>query len=148
MTHARHGIALQEAAAGGDDEDTGMEHAAFGLTVLGLIVGVLFRLRGLLVIVSLLLIASIAFAITHDYGFLKTVFTVFAAQTVFQASYFVGLVTLAVFERFVGRGASAEAQPSVDRDRRSAPVPLTVFGIQNRTRRSPHLFARGIAQDQ
>src|SRR5215475_16204705 len=96
----------------GDDGDTGMEHAAIGLTVLGLIVGVLFQLRGLLVIVSLLFIASIAFAITHDYGFLKTVFTVFAAQTVFQASYFMGLVTLAVFDRLFGRGASAEAQPT------------------------------------
>src|SRR5215467_11823059 len=131
MTHVRHGIALQEAAAGGDDEDTGMEHAAFGLTVVGLIVGVVFRLRGLLVIVSLLLIASIAFAITHEYGFLKTVFTVFAAQVVFQASYFMGLVTLAVFDRTFGRGASAEAQASGDRDRRSTPLPLTVFGIPN-----------------
>ena len=41
-------------SGGGDDEDTGMEHAAFGLTVLGLIVGVLVQLRGLLVILSLL----------------------------------------------------------------------------------------------
>jgi len=125
-----------------------MGHAAIGLAVLGLIVGFSFRLRGLLSIVTLLFIASIVFAITHEFGFLKTVFTVFAAQTVFQASYFVGLMILAGFDRHFGRGASGEAQPSVDRDRRSAPVPLTVFGIQNRTRRSPHLFARGIAQDQ
>jgi len=91
-----------------------MEHAAFGLPVLGLIVGVLFRLRGLLVIVSLLLIASIAFAITHEYGFLKTVFTIFPAEAVFQTSY-MGQ-TLAVFDRPFGRGASAKAKPSGDRD--------------------------------
>ena len=36
------------------DDDTGMEHAAIGLTVLGLIVGVLVQLRGLPVILSLL----------------------------------------------------------------------------------------------
>ena len=125
-----------------------MEHAAIALAVLGLIVGILFQLRGLLSIVPLLFIASIAFAITNEYGLLKTVFTVFAAQTVFQASYFMGLVSLAVFDRLFGRGASAEAQPTGDGDRRSAPVPLTAFGIQNRTRCSPHLFARGIAQDQ
>ena len=128
------------------DDDTGMERAAIGLTVLGLIVGVLVQLRGLLVILSLLCIASIAFAITHEHGFLKTVLTVFAAQAVFQTSYFIGLVTLAVFDRPFGRGGSAKAKPSGDR--RSAPVPLTVFGIPNRTRRSPHLFARGIAQDR
>jgi hypothetical protein len=105
-----------------------MEQAAIGLAVLGLIVGTLFHLRGLLSIVLLLFIASIAFAITREYGFLKTVFTVFAAQTVFQASYFMGFVSLAVFDRLFG-GASAEAQPSVDRDRPSTPVPLTAFGI-------------------
>jgi hypothetical protein len=55
--------------------------AAIGLAVLGLIAGILFQLRGLLWIVPLLFIASIGFAITREYGFLKTVFTVFAAQT-------------------------------------------------------------------
>ena len=124
-----------------------MEHAAIALAVLGLIVGISFQLRGLLSIVPLLFIASIAFAITHEYGLLKTVFTVFAAQTVFQTSYFMGQ-TLAVFDRPFGRGASAEAKSSGDGNRRSAPVPLTVFGIPNRTRRSPHLFAQGIAQDR
>ena len=103
--------------------------AAIGLAVLGLIAGILFQLRGLLWIVPLLFIASIGFVITREYGFLKTVFTVFAAQTVFQASYFVGLVSLAVFDRLFGRGASAETQPTGDGDRRSAPVPLTAFGI-------------------
>jgi hypothetical protein len=82
--------------------------AAIGLAVLGLIAGILFQLRGLLWIVPLLFIASIGFVITREYGFLKTVFTVFAAQTVFQASYFVGLVSLAVFDRLFSRGASAE----------------------------------------
>ena len=106
-----------------------MEQAAIGLAVLGLIVGTLFHLRGLLSIVLLLFIASIAFAITREYGFLKTVFTVFAAQTVFQASYFMGFVSLAVFDRLFGRGASAEDQLFVDHDRPSTPVPLTVFGI-------------------
>jgi hypothetical protein len=125
-----------------------MEHAAVGLAGLGLVVGILFQLRGLLSIVPLLFIASIAFAITHEYGFLKTVFTVFAAQTIFQLSYFMGLVILAIFNRHFGPGTPAAAQSSVDGDRRSAPVPLTVFGIPNRTRRSPHLFARGIAQDR
>jgi hypothetical protein len=106
-----------------------MEHAAIGLAVLGLIVGALFHLRGLLSIVLLLFIASIAFAITREYGFLKAVFTVFAAQTGFQASYFMGFLSLVVFDRLFGRGASAEAKTSVDRDRPSTPVPLIVFGI-------------------
>jgi hypothetical protein len=97
-----------------------MEHAAIGLAVSGLTVGILFQLRGLLSIVPLLFIASIAFAITREYGFLKTVFTVFAAQTVFQASYFIGLVSLAVFDRLFGRGASPEAQPTGER----SPTPL------------------------
>ena len=103
--------------------------AAIGLAVLGLIAGILFQLRGLLWFVPLLFIASIGFAITREYGFLKTVFTVFAAQTVFQASYFMGLVSLAVFDRLFAPSASAETQPTGDGDRRSAPMPLTAFGI-------------------
>ena len=74
-----------------------MEYAAIALAVSGLITGIMFRLRVLLTFVALLFLGSIAVAVDSGFGFLKTLLTILAAQTILQTSYFVGLVVAAIF---------------------------------------------------
>jgi hypothetical protein len=73
-----------------------MVDAAIALAVLGFAVGVVFRLKTLLPILGLLLIVSIAFSLAHGFTFLDAVLTVMAAQSIVQASYFLGLVVRAL----------------------------------------------------
>jgi hypothetical protein len=77
--------------------DIPMENAAIALTILGFAVGVVFRLKTLLPILALLLIASTIFSVTHQFTFLDTALTIMAAQSLVQAGYFLGLVVRAVF---------------------------------------------------
>jgi ABC-type iron transport system FetAB permease component len=78
-------------------EDIQMENAAIALAILGFAMGVVFRLKTLLPILALLLIASMIFSLTHHFTFLDTALTVMAAQSLVQAGYFLGLVVRAVF---------------------------------------------------
>jgi hypothetical protein len=55
----------------------------------------MFRLRVLLMLVPVLLVVTIAVAIDQKYGFLYAALMVLVAQTILQASYFVGLVLAA-----------------------------------------------------
>lgn len=75
----------------------GMAYAAIGLSILGFAVGVMFRLKILLLLVGLLVPVAIIFSLGHGFGFLDTVVTVIAAEAIIQSGYFLGLVARAVF---------------------------------------------------
>jgi hypothetical protein len=72
-----------------------MEGAIIALAILGFAVGVLFRLKILLAILALLLLASIAFSLACGFSFLGTALTIIVVQSVVQGSYFVGLLVRA-----------------------------------------------------
>jgi hypothetical protein len=76
-----------------------MGDAAIALAILGFAVGVVFRLKILLSILGLLLVASIVFSLTRGYTFVDTALTITAVQCIVQASYFLGLVVRAVVFR-------------------------------------------------
>lgn len=74
-----------------------MEYAAIALAILGVAIGILFRLKVLLPIIGLLLVASIAFSLIFGYRFLDAASTIMVAQTILQGGYFLGLVIRAFF---------------------------------------------------
>jgi hypothetical protein len=73
-----------------------MGNAAIALAILGFAIGTVFRLRILLSVLALLLVASVAFAISRGSSFLNTALIIMAAQSIVQGSYFLGLVARAV----------------------------------------------------
>jgi hypothetical protein len=74
-----------------------MEYAAIALAILGVAIGAMFRLKTLLPIIALLLVACVAFSLTHGFSFLDTALTVITAQAILQGSYFLGLAIRAIF---------------------------------------------------
>jgi len=124
-----------------------MGYAAIALAIMGLITGVMFRIRVLLLIVALLLLVSVVVAVSSGFSFLNTALTILIAQTILQASYFLGLVAAELLRRVLARGASRDVTPPSDRHERSADEDhFRASDILSRMRRSPHLFAPGIAQ--
>jgi hypothetical protein len=73
-----------------------MVDAAIALAILGLAVGVAFRLKVLLPILALLLTASVLFSLVRGSTFLDTALTIMAVQSIVQGGYFLGLVARAV----------------------------------------------------
>lgn len=73
-----------------------MGFAAIALVVIGFAVGAVFRLKTLLSILALVLLVTIVFSLTRGFTFLDTALTIMAAQSIVQASYFLGLVVRAV----------------------------------------------------
>jgi hypothetical protein len=73
-----------------------MGSAAIALVILGFAVGAVFRLKILLSILALVLVITIVFSLTRGFTFLDTALTIMAAQSIVQASYFLGLVARAV----------------------------------------------------
>ncbi len=73
-----------------------MEYAAIILAILGLAIGLAFRLKVLLPILALLLVGSAAFAIARGLDLADTALVVFAAQAAIQFGYFVGIVVRSV----------------------------------------------------
>jgi len=69
-----------------------MAYAAIALAITGFVVGVMFRFRVLLPILLGLLLVSIAFSFSREFGFFGLVWTVMVAQAIVQASYFLGLL--------------------------------------------------------
>ena len=129
--------------------DVGMGYMAIVLAIVGLVTGLMFRTRILLAIVALLLLVSVGFAVSSGYSFLNTALTVLIAQTILQASYFLGLVVAASFHRLVPRHGSVDAAQPIGLERALAgEEPAMVFDTPSKTSHLPHLFARGIAQDQ
>lgn len=76
-----------------------MGYAALSLAVLGFAIGAVFRLKILVSVLALMLIASIVFALARGFSFLDTALTIMVVQTILQGSYFLGLVTRAFFAR-------------------------------------------------
>jgi hypothetical protein len=75
-----------------------MEDAAIALAILGVAVGMVFRLKVLLSILALLLVVSIVLSIARGFTFLDTALTIIAVQGIVQASYVLGLVIRAVLD--------------------------------------------------
>jgi hypothetical protein len=69
-----------------------MEDAAIALAISGFAVGTAFRLKVLLLVLALLLVASIVFSVSWGFGFLDAALTIMAVQGIVQGSYFLGLV--------------------------------------------------------
>jgi hypothetical protein len=75
--------------------DIGMGDAVIALAILGFAVGVVFRLKILLSILGLLLVATVVFSLARGFTFLDTALTIMAVQSIVQASYFLGLLARA-----------------------------------------------------
>jgi hypothetical protein len=73
-----------------------MGNAVIALAIVGFAVGVMFRLKILLSILGLLLIASIILSLARGLSFPDTALTIMAVQCIVQSSYFLGLVVRAV----------------------------------------------------
>ncbi len=87
------------AAAGADltgEGDIEMTDAAIALAILGLAVGALFRLKVLLSVVALVLVASVVVSLSRGFTFQGAALTIMTAQFIVQGSYFLGLVVRAV----------------------------------------------------
>jgi hypothetical protein len=74
-----------------------MEDAAIALAIFGFAVGMMFRLKILILVVALLLVVSVLFSIARGFTIVETTLTILVAQSVVQGSYFLGLVARAVF---------------------------------------------------
>jgi hypothetical protein len=74
-----------------------MEYAATALAILGVAAGVAFRVKVLLPIIGVVLLASIIFSLATGFGFMDTAITVLMAQATLQGSYFLGLLIRAIF---------------------------------------------------
>jgi hypothetical protein len=72
-----------------------MGYAALALALAGFAVGIVFRLKILLLVIALLLLVSILFSIGSEFTFLDTLVTIMAVQTIVQGSFFLGLVARA-----------------------------------------------------
>ena len=73
-----------------------MGYATITLAIMGIAVGAIFRLKVLLAVLAILLLASILVSVGRGLNFLDTALTIMVVQTVVQAGYFVGLVARAV----------------------------------------------------
>ena len=73
-----------------------MVYAAIALALVGVAVGLMFRLKILLPVLGLLLVVSVLFSLERGFDFLDTALTIMVVQTILQASYFLGLVIRAV----------------------------------------------------
>jgi hypothetical protein len=116
-----------------------MGYAAIALAILGISVGVVFRLKILLAILALLLVVSIVFSFSRSFNFLDTALMIMVVQTVIQCSYFLGLVISATFIA-AHRGPSSDITP-LDHN-------LIPFYNPNKTFRWPRLSAQGTEIDR
>ena len=74
-----------------------MEYATTALAILGVAAGLAFRVKVLLPIIGVVLLASIIFSLATGFGFMDTAITVLMAQATLQGSYFLGLLIRAIF---------------------------------------------------
>lgn len=65
-----------------------MAYLAIGLALAGFLIGLRFRLVGLLQALALVLLLTIGTCIGLGYGFTRTIVVVFAAQAAIQVGYF------------------------------------------------------------
>ncbi len=69
-----------------------MEYTAIALAILGLALGLAFRLKVLLLVLSLLVIISAIVAIAEGWSFPTKLLAIMSVQTIVQISYFVGIL--------------------------------------------------------
>jgi hypothetical protein len=69
-----------------------MGFAAVALAIVGFAVGTMFRIRVLLPILLLLLIASIVVSVVRGFSILEAALVVFLVQIIVQVSYFLGVI--------------------------------------------------------
>ena len=69
-----------------------MTDAAIALAILGLAVGAFFRLKVLLSVVALVLVASVVVSLSRGFTFQGAALTIMTAQFIVQGSYFLGLL--------------------------------------------------------
>jgi hypothetical protein len=74
-----------------------MGYAALALAIMGFVLGVRFRMKVLLPILLLLLLASIVLSIARGLPVVDAVLMVFLVQATVQWSYFLGLVARGFF---------------------------------------------------
>ena len=74
-----------------------MEYATTALAILGVAAGLAFRVKVLLPMIGVILLASIMFSLATGFGFMDTALTVLMAQATLQGSYFLGLLIRAIF---------------------------------------------------
>jgi hypothetical protein len=74
-----------------------MGYAAIALATLGFSVGVVFRLKMLLLVLVVLLVGSIGFSLANNFTVLKTTLTIVIAQGTFQGGYFLAMLARAAF---------------------------------------------------
>jgi hypothetical protein len=120
-----------------------MVYSAIALATAGFVVGGVFRFRVLLILVGVLLLVSIAFSFGHGFSFLETALTILVAQTIFQGTYFIGLVARSFFYRTdEGRAPALRPPQDVPGDRSN----FKVSDIPSRTPHSRRRFAQGTEQ--
>jgi hypothetical protein len=74
-----------------------MEYATTALAILGVAAGLAFRVKVLLPIIGVILLASTMFSLARGFGFMDTAITVLMGQAILQGSYFLGLLIRAIF---------------------------------------------------
>ena len=74
-----------------------MEYATTALAILGVAAGLAFRVKVLLPMIGVILLASIMFSLATGFGFMDTAITVLMGQAILQGSYFLGLLIRAIF---------------------------------------------------
>lgn len=79
-----------------------MGYVIAALAAIGCALGVIFRLKVLLPVLAILLVASVIFAITHGYGAVDTLLTSIVVQIAAQAGYFLGILIRTYFARSGG----------------------------------------------
>ena len=84
-----------------------MGYAALALAITGFVLGIRFRMKVLLPILILLLLASIILSIARGLPVVDAVLMVFLVQATVQWAYFLGLVARGVF-------ATIQRQPRAD----------------------------------
>ncbi|ACF02282.1 hypothetical protein [Rhodopseudomonas palustris] len=75
-----------------------MAYLAIGLALAGFLIGLRFRLVGLLQALALVLLLTIGTCIGLGYGFTRTIVVVFAAQAAIQVGYFFGLLAQTLYQ--------------------------------------------------
>ena len=77
--------------------------AAIAVAILGVILGLTFRLRPLLGVILAALAMTTIFVSTQSYGILKSLLVIVVAQVLLQSGYFAGLVARGFFSGVSGK---------------------------------------------
>ena len=74
-----------------------MGYSTIALATLGFSVGVIFRLKVLLMVLLVLLVGSIGFSLAKNFTVLNTALTIIITQGTVQSSYFLGMLARIAF---------------------------------------------------